>query len=145
MLAAGEVKTGMDFYDAGQIFQHGQTPDDYLFAHILAVEALSKGYEASKWMAMATLDRYLQAIGRAQVFGTQYPLDTSLPTPASLYPHAMRISGRTQAPFDRTLVPDRMRHDFCVPDLAQQQANVAEFNANRIPRSTMVVPGCIRQ
>ncbi len=42
-------------------FQHGQTPEDFLFAHALAVEALIRGESAEKWIVAATLDRYLQA------------------------------------------------------------------------------------
>jgi hypothetical protein len=54
------------------VFQHGRDADDYLLAHILAVQAVVKGDASSKWIAAATLDRYLQAIGHPQVFGTQY-------------------------------------------------------------------------
>ncbi len=52
--------------------QHGDAADDYLLAHILAVEAIVKGDASSKWISAATLDRYLQAIGKSQIFGTQY-------------------------------------------------------------------------
>src|ERR1700735_3858206 len=72
LLEAGEVKTAQDFHDAAFIFQHGHSSQDYLLAHILAVEAIVKGDASSKWLAAATLDRYLQAVGQKQVFGTQY-------------------------------------------------------------------------
>jgi len=107
LLAKGKITTGEDFSDALLIFQHGQTPDDYLFAHILAVEALIRGGSADKWIAAATLDRYLQSINRPQVFGTQYPGDKSAAnTPKPLVdPHTINIQ-RTQQPYEATLLPD---------------------------------------
>jgi hypothetical protein len=72
LLAEGKIVSSEDFSDASLIFQHGQTPNDFLFAHILAVEALTRGGSADKWMTTATLDRYLQSVNQPQVFGTQY-------------------------------------------------------------------------
>ena len=70
MLDRGVLKTGEDFKDASFIFQHGDTPQDYLLAHILAVAAISKGDASARWIAAATVDRYLQSINQPQVFGT---------------------------------------------------------------------------
>jgi len=75
LLEEGKLTSGEDFSDAALIFQHGQTPEESLFAHVLAVEALIRGGSADKWLAAATLDRYLQAVNRPQIFGTQYPGD----------------------------------------------------------------------
>ncbi len=72
LLADGKIVSGEDFSDASLIFTHEQTPDDFLFAHILAVEALIRGGSADKWIAAATLDHYLQSVNQPQVFGTQY-------------------------------------------------------------------------
>jgi hypothetical protein len=66
------LQSGADFHDAAFIFQHGDTPDDYLLAHVLAMAAVAKGDGRGRWIAAATLDRYLQSIGQPQVFGTQY-------------------------------------------------------------------------
>lgn len=73
MFHHNQIVDGRDFRYASFIFQHGQTSDDYLLAHVLAVEAVVHGNTVSKWIAAATLDRYLQEIGQKQVFGTQYP------------------------------------------------------------------------
>src|SRR6266446_6919135 len=92
-----------------------------------------------------TLDRYLQFINKPQVFGTQYPLDSNAPaqpTTERVDPHVGRFKGRTQSPFNDQLMPDALRHDFCVPDLAQQKQNLAKLNAGSYPSSTMVPPGC---
>jgi hypothetical protein len=37
----------------------------------LAVIAVSKGYDA-RWISAATLDRYLLATGKNQIYGTQF-------------------------------------------------------------------------
>lgn len=143
LLAAGELKTGEDFKEAAFIFQHGNNPDDCLFAHVLAMEAVIKGSDSAKWMEAATLDRYLQSIERPQVFGTQYPLDPNLPHPIAGSRARFR-TGRTLAPYNEQFLPDSARLDFCVPVLAQQEKNVAMFNAGKRPRGTMMAPGCKR-
>lgn len=122
LLAAGQVITAQDFHDAAFIFQHGQSADDYLLAHILAVEAIVKGDDTSKWISAATLDRYLQSIGQKQVFGTQY--------------------GITQEPYNESLMPDTLRHSFCVPDLAQQKLNLEQFKQGKYPEK-IIPPGCV--
>ncbi len=66
------LKTGNDFYCAAMVFQHGSTPEDYLFAHELAVIAISKGNKNAIWLAAATEDRFLKSINRKQRFGTQF-------------------------------------------------------------------------
>jgi hypothetical protein len=142
LLAAGQIKTAQDFHDAAYVFQHGTTPDDYLLAHILAVEAVVKGDETSKWISAATLDRYLQGIGRGQVFGTQYS-DKRLEGNRAQQEKVPQEKGMTQEPYDRTLVPDALRNSFCVPNLAQQALNLKEFEAGKYPEG-IIPPGCTR-
>jgi hypothetical protein len=139
LLAEGKLNSGEDFSDAALIFQHGQTPDDFLFAHILAVEALMHGDSADKWIAAATLDRYLQGVNRPQVFGTQYPGDkaaTNTPKP-QVDPKVLNIQ-RTQQPYDAKLLPDAVREDFCVPDVTQQEKNLAIFNTGHRPEGKLM-------
>jgi hypothetical protein len=139
LIAAGQLKTAQDFHDAAFIFQHGHDPDDYLLAHILAIDAIVKGDASSKWIAAATLDRYLQASGQKQVFGTQYlSRSYSYSLQHRNDPNAMNSpeahqEGDTQDPYDRNLVPDSLRGDFCVPDQADQAAE-----SGKLP------PGCSR-
>jgi hypothetical protein len=141
LLEAGQLRTGEDFHDASLIFQHGETADDYLLAHVLAVEAVIKGDDRSKWMTAATLDRYLQLIKQPQVFGTQYP---ALEDKAQAATASSLFAGRTQAPYNETLVPEAVRIDFCVPGLEQQKKNVATLNSGKYPGGSMVAPGCSR-
>lgn len=142
MLAAGEFKTGEDFEEAAFVFQHGNDPNDCLFAHVLSMEAIVHGDTAANWIAAATLDRYLQLTGHQQVFGTQYPLDPNLPHPV-VGGRARFLSGRTRAPYNEQFLSDWERADFCVPALAQQKDNVAMFNAGTRPKGAMMrAPGC---
>ena len=137
MLATAQIASGDDFLEAAFIFQHGNTPDDFLFAHILAMEAMVRGSASARWIAAATLDRYLQFVKQPQVFGTQYIMDPTHPVHAA---GAQFPSGRTLEPYNDSFLSDSVRTDFCVPTLAQQKQNVAMFNAGKWPRDTMHPP-----
>lgn len=139
MLAAGEIKTGDDFRDAAYIFQHGNSANDCLFAHILAMEAMARGTESTRFVAAATLDRLLQMVKQPQVFGTQYITDPNVRVPVRANASPWTL-GRTLEPYNESLLPDSVRTDFCVPELGQQKQNVAMFNAGKWPRETMHPP-----
>lgn len=74
LLDNGNLQSGNDYFHAAFIFQHGDGPNDYLLAHILAMIAVARGKPSAIWIASATLDRYLMSIGKPQVLGTQYGL-----------------------------------------------------------------------
>lgn len=137
MLAKGDAKTGEDFYDAAFIFQHGQNPDDYLLAHVLATEAIALGYTKAAWISAATLDRYLQSIGQKQVFGTQYLSEKyaySLEhrNDPSLKEKLNSIGNQqTLGPYNEELVSDTVRADFCVPPLAAQKQHIHEVQTGK--------------
>lgn len=107
LLAEGALHTSEDFIRAAFVFQHGDTPNDYLLAHALAMIAAGKGDESASWIGAATLDRYLQSIGKPQVYGTQFKPDSS--------------DGATQQPFDRDVISDELRRQLGVPSLEAQQ------------------------
>lgn len=109
LLSRGVLHTGRDFEEAAFIFQHGDNPDDYLLGHTLATVAIARGSKKSRWIAAATLDRYLQKIQQPQIYGTQY---SKGPGKGDLF---------TQEPYNRQLVPDFLRTVMCVPDQAAQQ------------------------
>jgi hypothetical protein len=69
--------------------------------------AMARGNADAIWIASATLDRYLQAIGKPQVYGTQF-----LGKPGGK---------STQEPYDRALVSDALRRQLGVPSLAEQE------------------------
>ena len=139
LLTQGKLISGEDFSDAALIFQHGEKPEDFLFAHVLAVEGLIRGVTADKWIAAATLDRYLQAVNQPQIFGTQYPADKvagNVRKP-QVDPHVINIQ-RTQQPYDSRLLPDTMRQDFCVPEINQQEKNLAIFDTGHKPEGKLM-------
>lgn len=107
LLGSGALQSGDDYYHAAFIFQHGAEPDDYLKAHLLATIAVARGRPDAVWIASATLDRYLQAIGKPQVLGTQYSTPADGPT--------------TQEPYDRALISDAMRKALHVPSIDEQE------------------------
>jgi hypothetical protein len=119
LLAAGRLSTGDDFRLAAFIFQHGNSPGDYLLAHTLASIAVARGDASATWIMTATLDRYLQSIGQSQIYGTQFKA-----TPDA-----------TQEPFDRALISDGLRRELGVPMLAAQARQQQDFakQFNRTP------------
>jgi len=123
MMANHTLSTGLDYYEAAFIEQHGQEPEDFLLAHALAIGALAKGYTDARWIAAATLDRYLQNTKHPQIFGTQTILRTNATTHQENPP--------TREPFDTTLVPDSLRLILGVPDLKTLASRLAakDFNS----------------
>jgi hypothetical protein len=107
LLADGKLQTADDYYEAAFVFQHGDTSDDYLLAHILAMVAVAKGKQKALWISAATLDRYLQKIGQKQILGTQYRRDHGTPW--------------TQEPYDRVLISDALRKTLGVITQAEQE------------------------
>ncbi|HEY1131507.1 MAG TPA: hypothetical protein VGF12_19025 [Roseateles sp.] len=108
LIANGSLSSGVDYYHAAMVMQHATDPDDYLMAHDLCVVAISKGEHRAKWLAAASLDRFLVSIGRPQRFGTQF---------SSNHPsRPMKLR-----PVDPS-VPDQLRVELNVPTLAQAKA-----------------------
>ncbi|MFZ0427733.1 MAG: hypothetical protein WAO20_06425 [Acidobacteriota bacterium] len=109
----GRLHTGADFYNAAMILQHGETPEDYLLAHEFCVVAVGKGEERARWLAAASEDRFLMAIGRAQRFGTQFRSEDD--GVVRLY----RVGSG---------VTDGLRRELDVPSLEEAKAREAQFN-----------------
>ena len=108
MLASGEVRSGDDFFHAAMIFQHGQNPDDYLLAHVLAMDAVAQGNKEARWLSAATLDRYLLSIWQPQIFGTQFHGGSS-------------FGPMTHDKLNPEMVSDSMRAATCVTSHTEQQ------------------------
>jgi len=117
LLANGKLHTGEDFERAAFVFQHGDTPDDYLLAHTLAMVAVARGQGSAIWIAAATLDRYLNSIHQPQVYGTQFYFKPNEPT--------------TQEPYNRGLISDALRRDLGVPSQAAQEERRKQHEAER--------------
>ncbi len=113
LLTSGALHTGKDYEEASFIFQHGDSAEDYLLAHTLAVIAVSKGDPNAVWIASATMDRYLEKIGQEQVFGTQLSRDPQ--------------HGWTQEPYDRELISDKLRAQLGVPSQSEQAEQLKAY------------------
>lgn len=121
LIEKGKLKTGEDYYHAAMILQHGVEPEDHLLAHDLCIVAIGKGEEKAKWLAAASLDRFLIGIGREQRYGTQFGSSRSFNPPRLL-------------PTDNQ-VPDALRVEMNVPTLKQakeaEKQMVKSFNEQR--------------
>lgn len=117
LLREDKLHTGHDYESAALVFQHGESPDDFLLAHALAVVAISKGQSGAVWIASATLDRYLQNIHQPQIFGTQFYSANKDPT--------------TQEPYNRGLVSDALRGQLGVPSQAEQEKQRHQYDVER--------------
>jgi hypothetical protein len=115
LLDAGQLRAADDYYGAAFVFQHGDSADDCLLAHVLAMAAMTLGRNDASWIATATLDRYLQRIDRSQIFGTQYV--------------GMTGNQMTQGKYDTALIPDSLRGLLRVPTVGQQQEQLKRLNA----------------
>jgi hypothetical protein len=134
LLDAGAVVTGKDYELAAMVFQHGDGTDDILFAHILAMTAMGKGDKDARWLAAASLDRFLQRAGQPQVFGTQFNY-TQNPNGSQLW---------TMDPYNRTLVSSALRAANCVPDQTHQASVLDAFKRGEEPQPPSNPPCNIR-
>jgi hypothetical protein len=125
LLAEGKLQTGKDYYYAAFLFQHSLDSAGYLLAHSLAITAVSKGELKARWIAAATMDRYLMSLSdkQPQIFGTQFHQADGV---------------WTQEPFDRATLSDAIRAGFCVASLAEQEQIVKDIRAGKPFRSTQI-------
>jgi hypothetical protein len=122
LLNDGKLVTPEDFDNAALVFQHGETPDDFLTAHELSMIAVMLGRFNS--LPALSEDRFLEKIGRKQRFGTQF---------------GMGINNKLVArPIDgglATSVTDALRADFLVPTVREWNRdgmNAVVTSRNRI-------------
>jgi hypothetical protein len=78
MITGGNVNTVNDLYRAAVIMLHGAEPKEFLCAHRLAVMASVNGHKPARWLAAASLDRFLMSIGRPTA-----PSSSTTPRPAA--------------------------------------------------------------
>jgi photosystem II stability/assembly factor-like uncharacterized protein len=113
MVSQGVLQTAEDFARSALVLQHGDKPDDYLLAHVLASAAVIAGDSNAKWLCAATLDRYLQKIGQPQIFGTQFRFEGDHPW--------------NMDPYNDKLLPDSFRGIFRVPPIEEQKKQLDEL------------------
>jgi hypothetical protein len=103
IMSKDQLQSPEDYYHAAIVFQHGNSPRDYLTAHVLANVAAFKGHRQGSWLSAASLDLFLLSIGKSQVLGTIYGKDN----------------------FQRyeKFLTDEIRSQFCVPPFDVQKKN----------------------
>lgn len=126
LLAQGRIESGREYFFMALLFQHSGDPDELMLAHVLAITAASKGFSHAKWMAAATMDRYLQTIHQPQIFGTQFKL----------------TAGQwTMEPYSRNAISDALRAEWCVISLADQERVLKAYQQGSANTST-TTPDC---
>ncbi|MEQ8763454.1 MAG: hypothetical protein RL885_05980 [Planctomycetota bacterium] len=111
IVSAGKLSTGENYYHAAMVLQHGRGEEHYLLSHVLATAAAFQGHEPGRWLAAASLDRYLNQIGKPQIFGTQY--------------HKLGDAW-SQEPYE-TSMADAIRRAYGVPTLEEGRARLEEL------------------
>lgn len=64
--------TGIDYFRAGLIFQHGPSISFIKRARDMALEGIKLNHSPSQWLYAAATDRILMLEGKKQKFGTQF-------------------------------------------------------------------------
>jgi tetratricopeptide (TPR) repeat protein len=114
-IAQHALRTADDYFHAAMILQHGSTPESYAEARELARKAvdLRPSFGQARWLYAAATDRWLQATGKPQIYGTQY---------------RQKDGKWTLEPFDPSAVTDAQRAEWRVPSLADRLQFIEEIN-----------------
>ena len=114
MMSEGKIKTGLDYFHAAVILQHGESVEDIRLAHSFATISANLGYERAAWMQAASWDRLLMYFDQPQWYGTQFVVnDEGVWHLYEVQPDA---------------VTDAQRAEWRVPSLAESKANADKRN-----------------
>ena len=91
---------------------HGAEPKEFLASHRLAVMAAINGHRPSRWLAAASLDRFLMSIGLPQTYGTQFEYNKD----ENRY--------QLRLPIDDASVLHFEKHFFSVPPVIERLAQL---------------------
>jgi len=110
------LQTSKDHFHAAMIMQHGDESNDYKLAMQLATRAyrLDSTDNISLWLASAAEDRYLQSIGKPQIWGTQLQTDSN-----GIW---------TYEPFDKNKISDAERIARGIGSISEIEKRVTEMN-----------------
>ena len=129
LLAQSLIVEPTDLYKAAIILQHAEPEagkECCLLAYKLALEAADKGFPKAKFLAAASLDRYLLLNGQPQKYGTQYTLN--------------RAGQYVMLPYDMQ-IPDSVRALWGVPSLDSIQQELKALKAVK-PKPTRSKTRC---
>ena len=120
IVEAGELDVADDYFNAALVFQHGADSNAYKMAYRLSTKAfqLDSTFAHAAWLSAASQDRYLQSVGKPQVYGTQYWYKKV---------HDGSELEWTMEPYDTTAVTDAERQRLHVPSLAEQRVTLLEM------------------
>src|ERR1044072_1311473 len=119
IVASNELHTAEDYYYAAHIMNHGDTPEDAMNAHMLALRSSELGHRPARWLAAASYDRWQMYQGKPQKYGTNYVYD-----------------GRGDRLWDvDPNTTDEERAEWDVPPLAEQLRKAQEANRYKTPIS----------
>lgn len=116
MLARGEIKTGLDYFHAAVILQHGESTDEIRLAHSFATISSQLGYERATWLQAASWDRLLMYFEQPQWYGTQFTKDDEGKW------HLYDVQ--------EGAVTDEQRDEWRVPSLSESKARASQRNLN---------------
>jgi hypothetical protein len=119
-----KLQSARDFFFAALVLQHSGETEDTILAHVLATTAAAKGAPYARWLAAASLDRYLWLNRQPQVFGTQFTQP-----PGGEW---------TMEPYNRTAVTDAVRALWCVAPQATQDQVLADVKKGQPLTGTSV-------
>lgn len=121
IITSGTCTTAEDYYHAALIFQHGDEIEEIAQAHQLAKHSAGLGHAPARWLAAATLDRWLMYQSQPQKYGTQFVPD-----------------GKRHRLWDvDPVTTDAERALWDVPPLDEQLARAEELNRNGEPMPPM--------
>ncbi|MBK5258232.1 MAG: hypothetical protein JJE51_01445 [Thermoanaerobaculia bacterium] len=109
------LRTADDYLHAALVMHHGSSTAAFALARDLAKKAVSlrPWLAEARWLHATATDRYLQSIGKPQIFGTQYK----------------EVNGRwTLEPFDPTAVGDAERALWRVHSLGERLKFIDDLN-----------------
>ena len=85
----GILESPDDYYHAAGILHHGNQPEHYLLAHVLATAAAFLGHRNARRLSATTLDRFLHHVDRPQLFGcNKWRIASSGPYTMEPYEHS---------------------------------------------------------
>ncbi len=102
------LQTVDDLMNAAMIYQHGDKTEHYQKAMELAKRAGELGHSEGKTFSALAEDRYLLAIGKAQVWGTQFTRN------------AADEPWELKEPFDRVAKTDEERKEMGLTDINEK-------------------------
>src|SRR5260370_23331367 len=102
MVGQAQLQSAEEYFHAAMVLQHGKEPEEHLLAHELATIAGFKDHKSGKWLSAATLDRFLQSLGRPQRSATHHRRHEERPlaaqTPRERFSDRLRPRNRRPPP-----------------------------------------------